>query len=1254
MTQRHLLRRALGAALVLAVTVTASVGGGGPANAAEPGQPVTGSLAQVTHHTVTLVTGDVVSLQRSADGNQTATVKPGAGRSHIGFRTRQLRGDLYVLPADAMPLISADRLDRELFNITALVADGFDDARSSGLPLIVDYPERRGIAQSAPVLPGVTGRYTLESINARSVTAPKAQARTLWDALSGTAAAGTARAAGGAVGKVWLSRRVQVTLERSVPQVGAPQVWDAGYDGTGVTVAILDTGVDATHPDLDGLPDGRPKVVGAANFSVSADTTDRHGHGTHVASTVAGTGEANGSNRRGVAPAAKLLNAKVLDDAGNGTFDGIIEGLEWAAAQGADVANMSIGTNAPATGADPMTRAVDAISRSSGMLVVVAAGNIGSGESTIASPGWADEALTVGAVTKLDKLAGFSSRGPRLGDLAIKPDLTAPGVGIVAARAAGTSRGSVVDQWYTSLDGTSMATPHVAGAAALLAQKFPDHTNRQLKDQLISTSRTIAGQTVYQQGGGRVDVARAAAQPVTATPGTLNLGHFPYPHTDQQPVTRTVTYGNSGSSALTLALSLQIADKQGKAAPAGMFAASASTVTVPAGGTATVDITVDPNAGPPELYGGYLVGTADGVTVHTTVGAYVEPELYEVTVDGIARDGRPASSFSSIELWNLRTDAVHDETLSADGRVTFRVPPGVYSLAGFLGTADAANRYLLEMSLVAQPQLTVSDDITLTLDARQATEVVVRTPQPTEVHDLVVAYHRGFGENNLQGSYLAGRPTKRVFATPTTPVTEGTFEFLVRQARFAPLTEAAVTAPVSRSLNPYLMSGSPSIDGSHRKRLQSAGEGRPADYAGLDVRGKVVLVRRSSAISFRNQADAAAAAGAWALMIANNQPGLLLGYAGPAGEVPLPVVGIEQAEGQALTELLARGPVTVKLSGTPVSPYGYHVLFAEQQRIPATLTYKVDHRNTARVDSDFHGTSSGRSGSDVWHYARPYPTASYALTRDMPLPSRRIDWLTTGDTRWKHEVYAAPSLAGKFVKDWEQYRSGSRHSDDWLRAILRPSGKAGAPAVTRTGDEFKMEIYPFVDSDGHGGSTATGDTYRTTWYAGDKLLRQTTSAPSGAFPAVGDPATYRLVLDGRRTAAWAPYATSTHTEWTFGSQRPAGTETQVPGMLQVSYDLPLDNLNQAPDSQVYAFQVRVDQQPGAADRRVTDLDVQVSYDDGVTWRPALVVHRDGRAQVLVHHPRPAGHTGAVSVKVSATDAGGARVEQVVLRAYGLR
>src|SRR5690606_1060310 len=332
---------------------------------------------------------------------------------------------------------------------------------------------------------------------------------------------------------------------------------------TGVTVAVLDSGVDAAHPDLVG------KVVASESF-VGGTVADGHGHGTHVASTIAGSGAASGGQYQGGAPGADLVVGQVCDDGGGCPTSAVIAGMEWAAQeQGADIVSMSLGCGPPdclSDGTDPMSQAVNNLTAATGALFVIAAGNSGGPSRRVATPGVADAALTVGASAKRAEdwpIPIFTSLGPRI-DGVLKPDISAPGVNIVAARAAGTAlcQGACmpgdgpVNESYTAASGTSMATPHVAGAAAILVQQHPDWTPERLKTTLMSTSLglEIAGfrMSTYAQGAGRVDIARAVSQRLwtdtaNISPGILEFGDPAY--------VVPVTYHNDSTSDLTLSLS---------------------------------------------------------------------------------------------------------------------------------------------------------------------------------------------------------------------------------------------------------------------------------------------------------------------------------------------------------------------------------------------------------------------------------------------------------------------------------------------------------------------------------------------------------------------------------------------------------------------------------------------------------------------------------------------------------------------------
>jgi subtilisin family serine protease len=762
-------------ALVAAVLVPAA--GVGPAGEGASGSPpsTTGQAEGGETYQVTLITGDVVSWRALGEGRGVATVAADRDRA---FQTIESGEDYYVIPNEVAPLVGTT-LDRELFNIPALVEQGFHDAATDGIPVVVTGAGSSGerAPGSAPVwAEAVTVDRELDSVDGFAGTVEHADTNLLGDELAAVAhevaAGGMGVAAARDLWTIWLDRKVEVRLEESVPQTGAPEAWASGYDGTGTTIAVLDTGIDETHPDIG------DKVVASANFSDADSAVDHHGHGTHVAATAAGTGEASDGLRKGVAPGADLMNVKVLDDYGFGQISGIVAGMEWAAEQGADVISMSLG-GGPTDGTDPMSQAVNTITEEHGVLFVIAAGNSGPWEQSVEAPGVADAALTVGAVDKQGALASFSGRGPRVGDFAIKPDLTAPGVSIVAARAAGTTMGTPVDDLYTSANGTSMATPHVAGAAAIMLQQHPDWDPATVKGALVGTAGPAEGLTVYEQGGGELDVAAAHATDVVATPGTLDLGYYPYPNDGPDPVTETLTYTNHGDAEVTLEVAVQVSDEDGNPAADGVVTVEPTTLTLAPGASGEVAVTVDVGAAAESLHGGTVVASVGGEPVTSTpTGFYKEGEMYQLTVEGVSADGRPARG--SVDVVDVADTTAYLESASfVGGTATFRLPPGTYSVLGVINTFSADDLTYLEQTLMGDPEIEITGDTTLTWDAREATEITVDTGEDAEVVGHTLGYHRAGSElGSYTHSWVGG--TWPFSAQPTEGVSTGFFEFYTK------------------------------------------------------------------------------------------------------------------------------------------------------------------------------------------------------------------------------------------------------------------------------------------------------------------------------------------------------------------------------------------------------------------------------------------------------------------------------------------
>ncbi|MDX6253300.1 MAG: hypothetical protein QOF10_6660 [Kribbellaceae bacterium] len=1223
-------KRAATLAAVLALGSTAVI----PAAAAPPASSTSSAgtnaapapAVQGKSAKVTLITGDVVEVSDAGGGKKAASVQPAPGREGIAFHTIEVDGGLRVLPSDAVPYISTGVLDADLFDVNELIADGFGDSAATSLPLIVRYSDPA--AARTQSLAGTTSVRPLPSIGATAITAAKDELPALWKTIK---PAQNARTLNTGIAKVWLDGKVHPVLDRSVPQIGAPAAWQAGYEGAGVDVAVLDTGVDATHPDLAG------KVKQAVDFSGSpTGTVDHFGHGTHVAATIAGTGAGAGGTRKGVAPKADLLIGKVLGDDGMGYESSIIAGMEWAVAQGAKVVNMSLGGSAT-DGTDPLSQAVNDITARSGTLFVVSAGNEGMDQS-IGTPGAAASALTVGAVDRNDALAGFSSRGPRLGDDGLKPEITAPGVDIVAARAAGTAMGQPLDALYTAASGTSMAAPHVAGAAVLLAQAHPDWKADRLKDALVSTAKTATDLSVYAQGAGRVDVARAVAQKVYAT-GVADFGL----QTTTGASTKTITYNNDTTAPVTLNLAVDV-DNLDSHQPETDALSLPSTITVPASGSADVPVALDAAKLDRGLHSGWIVATGpNGVVTHTAVGALRQGPRHTVTLRAVGLDGQPAG----VPVVSLFGDNSRSDTLAwipEGGTYKADVEEGTYLLHSIVENNDPQDE---KVSLFTDPNIAVTKDIEVVIDARKAAPITIETPKPSEQQAVLSYYvHRVYGNGRtISHGVMHFSTVKQVLVTPTKPVAEGSFEFSSRWQLVAPLVQAAV-AGVSGPLDINLLHQSPSFEGKKRFSLVSAGP----DLRG--VKGAIAVLATSEDGSEQEQIAAAAKAGAAGVILVRPPDWSAWTVWNPTGDrEPIPAMVTTTKDGQKLINRARAGRATIDLTLTTSSPYLYDVQQVSAGQIPSKITYKVTAANTARVTSSYADNGGFNWAKEQRFGWRPWQEYAWNDSqRFVQTPKVREEWVTSGDSLWQHRVNhlftwdSMNPLAGGMTSVPRSYKPGSS-TETWFGPVVRP---AAAPGVvsTRTADRLSLRVPTFVDAAGHYtlGETTSASAVLS---QNGKVVAELPDAWQDVITSGADSA-YKLELSTERVdpeGEWN-WGTSARTVWDFRSKTTSAT-TALP-LLQVDYSVPTD-LTGRVSARPHLIGFNVHQQAGAAAPRSTSLQAEVSFDEGKTWRRIIAVGTRGHYVAMV----PAGK-GTVSLRIVAGDNAGNKISQTVIRAYGLK
>jgi subtilisin family serine protease len=1259
--------------------------------------------------TVTLVTGDTVRLTDNGGGRFSAVADPQTrpdGQLPI-INIQSSPEEILAIPSDAQAAVDADILDESLFDVKYLALNGYADDAAKQVPLIVQYDgaARASAFRTAEALPASDATIPLSSVDGAAMKVDKQHAEQFWAAVRTGASVnrtGQPTALAGGIGKVWLDRKVTATLAESVPLIGAPAAWQAGLDGTGSTVAVLDTGIDATHPDVAG------KIAASKSFIAGEEVADGHGHGTHVAATVAGSGAASNGRHKGVAPGASLVIGKVLNNAGSGSDSEVIGGMEWAARDmGVDVVSMSLGAG-PTDGTDPLSQAVENLTASTGALFVVAAGNSGPGRATVSAPATAPSALTVAATSKTDGLADFSSRGPRL-DGVLKPDISAPGVDIVAARAAGTDMGTPVDDRYTSASGTSMATPHIAGAAAILAQAHPDWTWDRLKAALMSTTKDT-GHTVYETGAGRVDVARAVSQKVVATTANVDFGAMR--EDELTPASKEVTYANTGDTDVTLALTTTLRNAE---SIEGALTAPAS-VTVPAGGTATVTLSLDPTGFTKGYYSGGLVATdeAGGIRISTPVGLNVAVKRFALTVTHIGFDGKPVPTQTPEVLWGQLLSTltpvdipdsyrVEDMRWVAPGTTQYLVEPGTY---GLTDTLTETNQRTAKMDIVSMvnPQIEITEDTEITFDLRSAVPVKFNTPKPmaddANTARAVVSM-RSAWNGILAGVNTVGRWSGETWVTPTQKVTKGKYLYNAQLSAHSRQVAMRVVSPERFTLDPFQYAigddgitlpynGMPMFaEGTQRRELVYVDSATKEDIAAVDLRGKIAVQRLDP---FNPEV------GCWIL----DERMQWLKDAGAVGvlmyqDVPwpgcyewqyhdekdavvaLPHARVTIAEGNRIAALLAKGPVRLEVTGNPDLDYTYQLSEYVAQRIPGSMTYDYGARDLAEVDARFPAATRTAEG-EYWHVWHPGENFSASDVMAFATSTSRTEYFggLADEVKWSGELWDAGT------HKWASFPSPTETTWRWGATPISPGAIALPPISTpfwfttcancRLGDVF-APLYHMVGSDG---ITDNGPGWIN---LGARLFRDGVEIPKATLPGVPEEYPVFTLPKEKGTYTLTQTHDKTSSKWTFQS----GTVTEHTAPRYGEYCPPMlfgqpgeTDSPCAPQPLVYVAYDLGDQQDltnkvAAGGRRTIDvtayhaqsttrmpaidgLTLSYSTDDGATWKTARIKATKSRGgfQATIDIPVLARTKGTVSLKVKAWDVDGNKLEQTTTNAITLK
>jgi hypothetical protein len=731
----------------------------------------------------------------------------------------------------------------------------------------------------------------------------------------------------------------------------------------------------------------------------------------------------------------------------------------------------------------------------------------------------------------------------------------------------------------------------------------------------------------------------------------LNLGTFAYPQPAGHATTKSVVWRNTGTKPVTLKLSATVGLRSGTAGSSAAAKISPSQVTIPAQGTASATLTVDPHAfaAKPGLYAGTVTASGASGSVITPFGFYEEPESHNLTIKVTPVPGG-TSTDSSVFVDNLDDVALFSQEVDLTGSQTVRVPAGRYSVVG--GVADfVGNNFIYAIG--GNPYVDLHHDATVTIDAAKSRPLTASVSgQATEMESVYGGYYQAFGHGTGHSDSVWGEypSADTAYVQPmSAPKNSGfTAEDGIRLE--SPVVTAGLTSgPLA------------TLFGMNSPRLPEGARTVPTVYAGSgatmpETKDKVAVVDydpngEDPAAIVQRAKDAGATLVAFAATTSGTP---VVAPAGRGSSFGIAVLGFGGNDGARLIAAAKAGE-SVTLTGHPASAFDYDLtipLGGNLTGAPYVVT-SAARKKLANVQDHFDAIGLN---VELTRYTPPLPGdfIDGEFTSSRPVPSVQATYLTPGISYDDvADIPVGQDLIG-FLAGPQTYASGSVHSVTWNRRPFFPGpydgGDTGSECqptpVTRTQGNLRVWLAEFRDATDRLDCLGFGDTPERSSLRltrnGVAVGSTVSGEPAADFPIPAGAATYKLSYDQTTTA---PVATDTSSTWTFRSTGPGGSKVAQVPLLEVGYALPLGSNNRPAGDQATFTVNRVHGVPAA---KVSSLAVQTSVDGGKTWTTAAVRSLGG-GRFAVTMPKAAGQW--VSLRSDAKDAGGSRIQQTLIDAY---